>query len=130
MVKQIKRFVNKENLSDDNELIKALSEVKLKDFLKIFIKHLKHEHELDSEQISELFGRKITREVLLPVSIFYNEELGCLETIVRYLKDEFNLKFHEIAVLLNRNDRTIWATYNIACKKRKTLSNKFRKYIN
>lgn len=118
MVRRVKRFVNKENLSDDNELIKALSEVKLKDFLKIFIKHLKHEHELDSEQISELFGRKITRKVLLPVSIFNNEELGCLETIVKYLKEELNLKFHEIALLLNRNDRTIWAAYNIACKKR------------
>ena len=119
MVRQIKRFVNKENLYDDNELIKELSDVKLKDFLKIFIKHLKHEHELDSEQISELFGRKITREVLLPVSIFNNEELGCLETIVKYLKGELNLKFHEIALLLNRNDRTIWATYNSATKKRK-----------
>ena len=119
MVRQIKGFTNKENLTDDHELMEALSEVKLKDFLKIFIKHLKHEHDLDSEQISELFGRKITREVLLPVSIFNNEELGCLETIVRYLKEELNLKFHEIALLLNRNDRTIWAAYNISCKKRK-----------
>ena len=119
MARQNKIFANKENLSDDNELIKALSDVKLKDFLKIFIKHLKHEHELDSEQISELFGRKITREVLLPVSIFNNEELGSLETIVKYLKEELNLKFYEIALLLNRNDRTIWAAYNIACKKRK-----------
>ena len=119
MVRQIKRFVNKENLYDDNELTEALSDVKLKDVLKIFIKHLKQEHEFDSEQIAELFGKKIPLTVLLPVSIFNNEELGSLETIVKYLKEELNLKFYEIALLLNRNDRTIWAAYNIACKKRK-----------
>ncbi len=119
MARQVKRFVNKENFYDDNGLMEALSDVELKDFLKIFIKHLKYEHELDSRQISELFGRKITREVLLPVSIFNNKELGSLETTVKYLKEELSLKFHEIALLLNRNDRTIWTAYNVACKKRK-----------
>lgn len=113
----IGEILSKKDFPDDEELFTVLSDVELKEFVKIFIKHLKHKS--NSEQISELFGRKITREVLLPVSIFNNEELGCLETIVRYLKEELNLKFHEIALLLNRNDRTIWATYNIACKKRK-----------
>ena len=67
----------------------------------------------------ELFGKRVPRKDLLPISIFSNDELSCLETIVKYLKEEFNLRFHEIALLLNRNDRTIWSTYNIACKKRK-----------
>ena len=117
MAGKAERSVNKENLSDDNELVETLSEVKLKDFLKIFIKHLKHEHKLDSEQIRELFGKK--REDSLPISIFNNKELSCLETIVKYLKEKLDLRFHEIALLLNRDDRTIWATYNVACRKRK-----------
>ena len=109
-------ILSKEDISED--LNKVLSDVELKEFLKTFITHLKHDHKLDSEKIAELFG-KTTRKDSLPVSIFNNEELSCLETIVKYLKEEFNLRYHEIALLLNRNDRTIWATYNVACKKRK-----------
>ena len=112
-------ILGKEDFSDEIELIKTLAGVELKDFLKTFISHLKHDHKLGSEQIAGLFGKKIPSKDLLPVSIFDNEELSCLETIVKYLKEELNLRFHEIALLLNRNDRTIWATYNVACKKRK-----------
>lgn len=105
--------------SYDKELEKALSSVKLKDFVNVFASHLKEEHRIEPEKIAALFGRTIPRNDLLPISIFGNEELGCLETIVKYLKDEFNLRFHDIAMILNRNDRTIWATYKSACRKRK-----------
>lgn len=123
MLKQklsIGEILSKKDFPDDEELFTVLSDVELKEFVKTFIKHLKHK--FNSEQIAELFGKKIPLNILLPISIFNNEELGCLETIVRYLKEELNLKFHEIALLLNRNDRTIWAAYNIACKKRKEKS--------
>ena len=103
---------------DDKELIKTLSDVDLKEFLKTFIAHLKEEHKFNQQQIAALFGKSIGKD-LLPVSIFNNKELSCLETIVKYLKEEFKLRFHEIALLLNRDDRTIWATYNNAVKKRK-----------
>jgi len=103
---------------DSNELIKALSNIELKEFVKEFVSHLKYDHKLTSEQIEELLSKKVRKD-LLPISIFDNKELGCLETIVKYLKEELDLSFHEIALQLNRNDRTIWATYNVACKKRK-----------
>ncbi len=103
---------------DDKELIKTLSDVDLKEFLKTFITHLKEEHKFTAEQISTLFGKRVRKD-LLPISIFNNRELSCLETIVKYLKEEVKLRFHEIALLLNRNDRTIWTTYNNAIKKRK-----------
>ena len=103
---------------DDKELIRTLSDVDLKEFLETFITHLKEEHKFTSEQIAALFGKSVKKD-LLPISIFNNKELSCLETIVKYLKEELNLRFHEIALLLNRNDRTIWATYNNATKKRK-----------
>ena len=106
-------------VADSEELLKALSGIKLKDFVKIFIAHLNEEHNFDAEQIAALFGKIIPKKDFLPISIFNNDELSCLETIVKYLKEELNLRFHEIAVLLNRNDRTIWATYSIASKKRK-----------
>ena len=43
---------------------------------------------------------------------------------MEYLKDKLNLTYHEIAVLLNRDDRTIWTCYNIAKKKRKIGPNR------
>jgi hypothetical protein len=55
----------------------------------------------------------------IPLNIFSKKNLGILEAIVKYLKETTNLSYHEIAQILNRDDRTIWATYNKACKKEK-----------
>lgn|SRR3989338_1538666 len=115
----IGNIIGKDDFSDDKELIKTLSGVELKEFLKTFISHLKYDHKLTSEQIAELFGKRMPRKDSLPISIFDNNELSCLETIVKYLREEFKLRFNEIALLLNRDDRTIWTTYNNAIKKRK-----------
>ena len=53
----------------------------------------------------------------VPVSILKNRNLSVLENIVSYLKDTFNLTYHKIALLLNRNDRTIWTVYQRSKKK-------------
>jgi hypothetical protein len=54
----------------------------------------------------------------IPVLILKNRKLSVLENIVSYLKDTFGLTYHKIALLLNRNDRTIWTVYNRVKKKR------------
>ncbi len=54
----------------------------------------------------------------LPVSIFQGSRLSILEAIVVYLKESMNLSYHDIAVLLSRDDRTIWTVFNRAMKKR------------
>ena len=112
-------ILSQKGFSDDEELVKTLSGFELKEFLNTFINHLKQDHKLTSEQIAESFGKIVPRKELLPSSIFDNEELSCLETIVKHLRENFKLRYHEIALMLNRNDRTIWATYNNASKKRK-----------
>ena len=56
----------------------------------------------------------------IPVKILQDRKLSVLENIVSYLKDNFGLAYHKIALLLNRNDRTIWTVYQRAIKKRKT----------
>ena len=53
----------------------------------------------------------------LPISIFVNRNYAILESIVKYLRENYNLSYHEIAVLLKRNDRTIWTVYNRVKKK-------------
>ena len=117
--KKAANISSKEKVAVDEELLRTLSGISLKYFIKIFITHLKDEHNFDAEHVAALFGKRIATKDLLPISIFDNDELSCLETIVKYLKEELKLRFHEIALMLNRNDRTIWATYNIAFKKRK-----------
>jgi len=56
--------------------------------------------------------------VTIPSSIFRDRNLAPLESITEYLKEEQGLSYHEIAVLVGRDDRTIWTCYNRAQKKR------------
>ena len=53
----------------------------------------------------------------IPLNIFHNRDLAPLEGISKFLKERKSLSYHEIAVMLNRNDRTIWTCYNRALKK-------------
>ena len=55
---------------------------------------------------------------LIPISIFSDKKIPALEAITLYLKDELSLTYHKIALLLNRNDRTIWTVYQRAKKKK------------
>ena len=113
-----KNSVNITKFSDNQ--LKKIRKDKSFQILESVFEDLKVKYNLSSSEILRIIEEKtIPKEILIPISIFDNEELSCLETIVKYLKEEFNLRFHEIALLLNRDDRTIWATYNFACKKRK-----------
>lgn len=56
-------------------------------------------------------------KLLIPVSIFANRKLSILESISIYIKDKFNMSYHEIALLLGKNDRTVWTVVNRARKK-------------
>jgi hypothetical protein len=52
-----------------------------------------------------------TNSYLIPLSIFRDRSLGVLQHIVKFLHEEINLTFHEIAEITKRDDRTIWTTY-------------------
>ncbi len=57
--------------------------------------------------------------IKIPIEIFQDRTLSVLEAIVEYLKEKLKLNYHEIGVLLNRDERTIWTCYNRAKNKRK-----------
>jgi transcriptional regulatory protein LevR len=57
--------------------------------------------------------------VNIPTSIFRDRSLSVLEAVVEYLKEHHNLNYHQIARLLNRDERTVWTVYSRAKKKRK-----------
>ena len=63
-------------------------------------------------------AKQITNSVNIPIYIFRDRSLSVLEVMVEYLKDKLKLNYHEIAVLTNRDDRTIWTCYYRAKKKR------------
>ena len=102
------------------------------------VKYLKEEKELSLRKISSLINRDERNiwhifdsankkysdkfnikdsKLWIPVSIFSDSKLSAQESLVVYLKDKQNLSYHEIAVLLERNDRTIWTVYSRARKK-------------
>lgn len=81
------------------------------------VHNLREKHKFSYSQILELLDKK--EEISIPLKIFLNRKLGPLEAITKYLKDDAKLKFNEIAKLLNRNQRTIWASYHNAKKKAK-----------
>ncbi len=55
----------------------------------------------------------------VPLSLFSDRKLGILEVLVKCLKENYAFKYSRIAKILNRNDRTIWATYEKTQKKNK-----------
>jgi len=75
------------------------------------VNRAKKKREKSETTMPKATGKKI------PVTIFHNRELAPLEGISKYLKERAKMSFHEIAVELNRNDRTIWTCYNRAKKK-------------
>ena len=58
-----------------------------------------------------------TSEYMIPVHVLQDKKLTVSEHIVKQLKEVFKLNYHEVAVLMKRNDRTVWTLYNRAIKK-------------
>ena len=71
------------------------------------IKLLLEKHSLSINELQQILEKQ---ELLVPVSIF-KSKIGPLATLCVFLKDEKGLRFSEIAKLLSRDQRTIWATY-------------------
>ena len=111
---------NPNTLSDNADVLDAFFSNKSKeDIVSLFLSHLQQDNDLTDDQIHKLLAtyQKRTNQ-LLPISIFNNQKLSALETITKYLKENKSMAYSEIAALLNRDQRTIWATYSKAKKKR------------
>ena len=107
--------------------------------LEIIVKYLRENFALKYKEIAKLLNRNIgtitssyrkslekhpekltisESKLKIPLSIFSDRKLSVLEHISVYLKDKCSLKLKEIAVLLNKDQRTIWTCYNRAKVKR------------
>ena len=110
-------LIRKESLTEA-EAEKLLNSIDKKPFLERLISLLKYKHLLTEQEIQSLFAESISGpQINLPLKIFNHPSLSGLEVICKYLKDNQQLRYTEIAQLLNRDQRTIWVTYNNSRKK-------------
>jgi hypothetical protein len=102
----------------DFEKREKIREDTLYNAFQLVLKSLKEKHDLRNKDIIELIAPDDKENIQLPITVLQDRSLGVLESTVIYLKEELGLKYSEIAKALNRDDRTIWAVYNNAKKKK------------
>ena len=95
----------------ETPLVELISNENAKDLLNKLVVTISKKYELSQEDILNLLKEEKINEKNIPVSVF-SLELSALETIVKYLHEEYGLKFSEIGKLLNRDSRAIWNTYH------------------
>lgn len=61
---------------------------------------------------------KPAEKFTIPINIFSDRKLTVLEHVITYLKEHQSLTYQKIAIMLNRNPRTIWTVYQRVRKKR------------
>ena len=80
------------------------------------VSKLEKKYSLSYARILEIIGSQ--QEIRIPVSIF-NEKLGSLESVVKYLKENLGLSIKRIALILNRKEQSVRTTYLRAVSKLK-----------
>lgn len=92
--------------------------------LKAVLKKIQQEGNLELNQLVEIF-QESKSELFVPLSIF-SSSLKPAEALCRYLKENEKLSYKEIGLLLNRNEKSAWATYQRAKKNKKQMFLKTR----
>ena len=108
--------------------------------LEALVKYLHENHSTRLVRIAELTGRdqraigttyhraarKMRSRIIaaatqyhIPLRIMPDERLSPFERIATHLHERYALTYHEIALLLKRDDRTIWTVCNRAAAKRR-----------
>ncbi|MBI2572947.1 hypothetical protein HYV86_03755 [Candidatus Woesearchaeota archaeon] len=88
-----------------------------KDLLRELLRRLQEKNSLKFEELITLYTQTSPQKTI-PCSIF-NYNLHPAEALCKYLKENQHLTFQQIALLLNRNQKSMWATYQRAIKHRK-----------
>jgi 16S rRNA U1498 N3-methylase RsmE len=140
-------FTGKEGISEFNIIIpstifcdRSLS------FLESLVEYLKNSLRLTYHEIAELTNRderniwtlydraskkRVEKEpavkkapvVQIPLSVVKDRSLSILEVVVEYLRDVARLTNHQIAIILNRSDKTVSTVYVRTKKKRNVSAN-------
>lgn len=92
------------------------------EMLDLFRQHLAEHHNIDTSELQKFSTDQIgshlrCENTFLPVTIFLNDKLSPLETIVKYLREEEKLSNSNVAAMLGRSPAAVWITYRNAKKK-------------
>src|SRR3989344_6552705 len=100
--------------------------------LETIVKYLRENLELSCKEIAKITKRSVKTiyqaynsanekarkkfeikkaKYYIPASALTNRKLGVLESIVKFLKESYELNYSEIGRLLGRDPRTIWTAY-------------------
>ena len=91
------------------------------DAINTFVQAILEKNDISFSKLVEMIREKREEKAIVkvPCCIFKERSLGILEALTKYLKEELDLGYNEIASLLNRDNRVIWRTYSNAGKKLK-----------
>jgi hypothetical protein len=116
----------KKKLAKNDKLIGALNlildelkeeySLNKKEITKIIIEKLKTKYNINRKEILKIISAR--EEIEIPLKIF-SKELGALESLVKYMKENLDMTYKEISEELGRNERTIWTAYKKAIEKQK-----------
>jgi len=117
----------KEKAMENDNLLKALNliadelkeeySLNKKEVIEIIIKKLKTKYNISRKEFLEII--KAREGISIPITIF-TKELGGLETVSKYMKENLNMSYKNTAKELGRDNRTIWTAYKKATEKQKT----------
>jgi hypothetical protein len=113
----------KKKLSKDDRLVKVFDlvmgelkesySINKKEIIEKIISEIQEKYKITRKEIFELIDVK---ELKIPITIF-NKNVGALESLTKYMKENLNMNYSQIAKLVKRDDRTIWTAYKKACEK-------------
>lgn len=98
------------------KLLDSISDSNPDKLLAIVVDHLKRKGLSEQEIIAKISKSSSGESIVIPANIFA-AMLSPAEALVKYLKEEFELGYNEIASLINRDERGLWGSYNRAMKK-------------
>ncbi|MBW2967314.1 hypothetical protein KY362_02395, partial [Candidatus Woesearchaeota archaeon] len=87
--------------------------------LRSILSHMKVEQGLTLQQLINTYA-EISPDESIPVAVFA-QSLSPSEALCTYLHRQRGLSFHEIALLINRDDRSVWTSCSRAGAKRGIL---------
>ena len=82
------------------------------------------QYSTDNKMQTNITQRDRREYINIPSFVFKDRTLSVLEVMVEYMRDNKNFTFKEIALILNRDERTIWTVYRRAKLKRKGIIKK------
>ena len=91
-------------VSEENFILKIIEE---------FSERLRQNYNYSNKEIINLFEKV---ELLIPIEIF-SSGLAPAEALTKFLKENCDKNFHEISLMIKRNEKSIWQNYHRAIKK-------------